>query len=74
VPATGSPEPSASSETPAAGSTAAPVLTPAPSGAPLQPTGAWFGLDPPIVLVGVVLLGSIGTLAALGLRRPPRRR
>jgi len=78
VPATGSPEPSASSETPTAGTTAAPVLTPTltpgPSGVPLQPTGAWFGLDPPIVLVGIVLLGSIGTLAALGLRRPPRRR
>jgi hypothetical protein len=37
---------------------------------PISPAGTWFGLDPPVVIVGLVLiLGSIGTLGALGLGR-----
>jgi len=43
----------------------------APGTPPIAPVGTWFGLDPPVVIVGLVLiLGSIVTLLALGLRRP----
>jgi D-alanyl-D-alanine carboxypeptidase len=65
-PATGVPASAASMPAPATSSPGAPPITPA---------GTWFGLDPPVVIVGLVLiLGSIGALAALGLRRPRRSR
>ena len=53
----------------------APAASPVPtSPPPISPAGTWFGLDPPVVIVGLVLiLGSIGTLGALGLGRRPRR-
>jgi zinc D-Ala-D-Ala carboxypeptidase len=76
-PSTSSPEPggSPSPEAPSAGGATSPAVAPAPSGSPIQPVGTWFGLDPPVAIVGFVLiLGSIGTLAALSLRRPARRR
>ena len=76
-PATSSPEPaeSTASEAPTAGSATSPAVTPVPTSAPLRPAGTWFGLDPPVAIVGLVLiLGSIGTLGALGLRRRPRFR
>jgi D-alanyl-D-alanine carboxypeptidase len=47
----------------------------APATPPMSTTGTWFGLDPPIFLVGVVLIVSaISTLVAVGLRRRPRNR
>jgi len=47
----------------------------APIAPPIAPVGSWFGLDPPVVIMGLLLIvGSIGTLAALGLRRRPGRR
>jgi len=46
-----------------------------PGSPPIQPAATWFGLAPPVAILGLVLiLGAMGTLAALGLRRPPRRR
>jgi len=76
-PATSSPEPaeSTASEAPTAGSATSPAVTPVPTSAPLRPAGTWFGLDPPVAILGLVLiLGSLGTLGALGLRRRPRSR
>jgi D-alanyl-D-alanine carboxypeptidase len=41
-----------------------------PSPPPVAPAGTWFGLDPPLVLIGLVLIvSSLATLVALGLRR-----
>jgi zinc D-Ala-D-Ala carboxypeptidase len=62
------------------GISAGPVVTPAgqsaaPSAPPIQPAGTWFGLDPTVLIVGVLLIvGSIATLVALGIRRRPSTR
>jgi len=62
------------------GISAGPVVTPpgptaAPSVPPIQPAGTWFGLDLPVLIVGLLLIvGSIAALFALGLRRRPRAR
>jgi hypothetical protein len=50
------------------------VATPTPSAAPTvepQPTGTWFGLDPPVALAGliVLVLASAGLVAWRGLAR-----
>ena len=58
-------------ETPATTlSTTPPTPTQAPTAPPSEPAGTWFGLDPRLVLVGLVLIvSSLSTLVALGLRR-----
>ena len=71
APATSTPATEASTS---ASATAQPASI-SPSAPPTSPAGSMFGLDPPVVVLGVVLiLGSIGMLGALGLRRRPRGR
>ena len=82
-PITGSPLPTATptpSPTPTPTASPAPtatptaVATPAPSAAPsagAQPAGTWFGVDPPVVLAGILVIGlaSIGFAAWRGFLR-----
>jgi D-alanyl-D-alanine carboxypeptidase len=80
-PITGEPIPTATptpspSPTPSATPTPAPtaVVTPTPSAAPsagTQPVGTWFGVEPPVVLAGVlfIVLASIGFVAWRGTSR-----
>jgi LAS superfamily LD-carboxypeptidase LdcB len=62
---------SPATDVPVSGAPTPAPATSSPGPPPIAAAGTWFGLDPPVVIVGVVLiLGSIGALAALGLRRP----
>ena len=56
----------------ATASTSAPAATPASS--PATAPARVFGLDPSVVILGAVVAGSVGLLAAVGLLRPRRRR
>jgi len=57
-------------ETPSGAATTPVTPSPAPSAVPAAPAGTWFGLDPRLVLVGLVLIvSSLATLVTLGLRR-----
>ena len=78
-----SPSPSATpSSSPEVSPTSAPPATPGPSAvaspAPLRPAsnaGSWFGLDPPLVIAGLLLLlASVGLVVALRFRRGSRPR
>ena len=51
-------------------STTPPTPSQGPTAPPTEPAGTWFGLDPRLMLVGLVLIvSSLSTLVAVGLRR-----
>lgn len=55
----------------------APAATAGETSPPTSPAGTWFGLDPPVLLAGLLLiLASAGLIASVGFlrRRPGRRR
>src|SRR6185503_17551751 len=75
APATPEPSPTggASPASPAASATSLPSSSAtAPATPPATPAGAWFGLQPPVVLVAVVLIA--GSILALAIRRSVRQR
>ena len=75
APATPEPSPTggASPASPAASATSIPSPSAtAPATPPATPAGAWFGLQPPVVVVAVVLIA--GSILALAIRRSVRQR
>ena len=71
-PAISPPAPTTAATTGSPGTPSAPSVE--PTAPPATPAGTWFGLDPPIVVAGALVLLGLTTLAAIGLRSRARRR
>jgi D-alanyl-D-alanine carboxypeptidase len=73
VPATAAPSPTGAAESPAPSATSTPSSPPTSLPVlPSAPAGAWFGLQPPAVVVAVVLIA--GSILILAMRRSRRQR
>ena len=60
----------APSDTPLVSQSPSPAASPGETSPPTSPAGTWFGLDPPVLVAGLLLvLVSIGLIASVGLRR-----